>query len=84
MKNLTTISKLSKDEILDLLDFTDELKSKNQNSIEYKPLLGKTVIASFPPTSLITRLSFETGIFQLGANAINFPLNFEGKYLVMK
>ena len=82
MKNLISINRLSKDEIFDLLDFTDELKIKNEKGIDYKPLAGKTVIASFPPTSLITRLSFETGIFQLGAQAINFPLNFEGSYLV--
>ncbi|MBZ9685593.1 hypothetical protein G9F72_004405 [Clostridium estertheticum] len=82
MKNITSINKLSRDEIIDLIDFTDELKIKNKNGIEYKPLSGKTIITSFPPTSLITKLSFETGIFQLGAQAINFPLNFEGKYLL--
>jgi len=82
MKNLISINKLSKDEIIGLLDFTDEIKIKNEKGIEYKPLAGKTIIASFPPTSLITRLSFETGIFQLGAQAINFPLNFQGNYLM--
>ena len=82
MKNITSINKLSKAEIIDLLDFTDELKAKNKKGIEDKPLLGKTIVNSFPSTSLITKLSFETGIFQLGAQAINFPLNFEGKYLL--
>jgi len=82
MKSLITIGKLSTDEILGLLDFTDELKIKKEKSIDYKPLSGKTVVTSFPPTSLITRLSFETGIFQLGGNALNFPLNFEGKYML--
>ena len=55
MKNITSINKLSKDEIIELLDFTDKLKTKNENGIEYKPLSGKTIITSFPPTSLITR-----------------------------
>jgi len=79
MKDLTSLRRLSKDQIVDLLDFADEIKAKKDRGIEFKPLLGKTVITSFPPTSLRTRISFETGIFQLGAQAINMPIDFEGK-----
>lgn len=79
MKDLTNIKNLSKSQIVGLLGFADDLKKKYQNGIDYKPLLGKTVITAFPPTSLRTRISFETGIFQLGAQAISMPIDFEGK-----
>jgi len=79
MKDLISLRRLSNDQIIYLLDFADEIKAKKDRGIEFKPLLGKTVITSFPPTSLRTRISFETGIFQLGAQAINMPIDFEGK-----
>lgn len=79
MKNLTSIRNLSKNEVVGLLDFADALKKKYHKGIDYKPLLGKTVITAFPPTSLRTRISFETGIYQLGAQSINMPIDFEGK-----
>ncbi|WP_432663747.1 hypothetical protein R9X47_24550 [Wukongibacter baidiensis] len=79
MRDLISIRNLSKNEITGLLDFADDLKKKHQKGIDYKPLLGKTVITSFPPTSLRTRISFEAGIFQLGAQAINMPIDFEAK-----
>jgi len=79
MKDLISIKRLTKQEINDLLTLADELKEKNKRSEEYKPLRNKTVITSFPPTSLRTRISFETGIFQLGGNAINMQIEFEGK-----
>lgn len=79
MKNLTRIDILTKEEIVRLLNLADELKSKKQEGIVYKPLMDKTVITSFPPTSLRTRISFEAGIFQLGAQSINLPINFDGR-----
>lgn len=79
MKDFTCIRELTKNEVVGLLDFADDLKKKYQRGIEYKPLLGKTIITAFPPTSLRTRISFETGIFQLGAQSINMPIDFDGK-----
>lgn len=79
MKDLVSIPNLTKGQIISLLDFADELKEKHKRAEEYKPLKDKTVITSFPSTSLRTRISFETGIFQLGANPINMEIDFEGK-----
>lgn len=79
MKDMISIKMLTKQEIIDLLYFADELKEKNRRAEEYKPIKNKTVITSFPTTSLRTRISFETGIFQLGGNAINMQIEFDGK-----
>lgn len=79
LKDLVSIKDLTSDEITYLLDFADEIKQKHKNGEEYKPLKDKTVITAFPATSLRTRISFETGIFQLGANSINMEINFEAK-----
>lgn len=79
MKDLTCIRNLTQNEIIGLLDFADDLKKKYKRGLDYRPLLGKTVITAFPPTSLRTRISFETGIFQLGAQSINMPIEFKGR-----
>jgi ornithine carbamoyltransferase len=79
MKDLISIKKLTTGETLGLLDFADDLKEWHKKGKDYKPLKDKTVITSFPATSLRTRISFETGIFQLGANSINMEIDFEGK-----
>lgn len=78
MKDLISISKLSKEEIFNLLNLAGELKKKYYRKEEYKPLKDKTVITSFPANSLRTRISFETAIFQLGANSINMQIDLEG------
>lgn len=79
MKDLISIRAMEREEILNLLDFADKIKTKMYGGIDYKPLKDKTIITSFPPTSLRTRTSFETGIFQLGAHAINMPIDFQAK-----
>lgn len=79
MKDLVSIKMLTKEEIINLLYFADEMKKKNKRDEEYKPLKNKTVITSFPSTSLRTRISFEKGIFQLGGNPINMQIEFDGK-----
>lgn len=79
MKDLISIKDLSKEEINHLIDFADEIKKKYYNKQIFEPLKGKTVITSFPATSLRTRVSFETGIFQLGASPINMQIDFEAK-----
>lgn len=79
MKDLISLRQLSKDDAENLLDFADILKQNFKNGVEYKPLKGKTVITSFPSSSIRTRISFEAGIFQLGGNSINMEIEFEGK-----
>lgn len=76
MKSLANLQTLSQDRIISLLDLADELKVKHNYNIEYRPLVGKTILTVFPPTSLRTKISIEAGIFQLGAQAISIPDNF--------
>lgn len=68
MKDLLTIKEWSDIEILSLLDLADKIKSNpNQYSSE---LRNKTLAMLFQKTSTRTRISFESGIYQLGGNAI--------------
>ena len=76
MRKLTSIRHLSEKDIYGLLDFADQLKVRFHRGLNYKPLTGKTVITSFPPTSLRTRISYETGINQLGGQSINLQVEF--------
>lgn len=66
MKHLLKIGDLSKDEIIGILDLADDLKQKNKQGIEYKPLVGKTLGMIFQKSSTRTRVSFEVGMYQLG------------------
>lgn len=76
MKQLTSIRDLTGEEIYELLNFAEQLKIRFYRGLKYTPLLGKTVITSFPKTSLRTRISYETGINQLGGQSINLQVEF--------
>jgi ornithine carbamoyltransferase len=82
MKDLISIRDLTKDFIYYLFEQADSMKSRYLNGEVYKPLEGKTIIASFPPTSIRTRVTFETGIYQLGAQPLNLHMMFEDAELV--
>ncbi|MCM1991845.1 ornithine carbamoyltransferase [Oceanirhabdus seepicola] len=79
MRHLISLRDMERAEIDELMKFAYSVKERQRMGEEFKPLKGKTVITSFPSTSLRTRISFETGIFQLGANAINMEIDFEAK-----
>ena len=70
MKNLLKLADLSKDEIIDILNLADQLKYENKNGIEHKILKGKTLGMIFQKSSTRTRVSFETGMYQLGGQAL--------------
>jgi len=82
MKDLLSIKDLSKSQIYEMFADTKRIKIKNHNGNDLKPLLNKTVITSFPSSSLRTRITFESGINQLGGKVINIPIDFEGKELL--
>ncbi|HWP78600.1 MAG TPA: ornithine carbamoyltransferase [Candidatus Nitrosotenuis sp.] len=70
-KDVLTLGELDKREILNIIDFAINLKKDLKKGVS-KPLLkNKTLAMIFQKPSTRTRVSFETGMFQLGGNAIN-------------
>ena len=70
MKHLLKLKDLDKSEILDILNLADQLKYENHNGIEHHHLKGKTLGMIFQKSSTRTRVSFETGMYQLGGQAL--------------
>ena len=66
MKHLLKMLDLSENEILELLDLADQLKYELKHGIPHPLLQGKTLGMIFQKASTRTRVSFETGIYQLG------------------
>ena len=66
MNHLLKLLDLSKEEIIDILNLADQLKYELAHGIEHKLLAGKTLGMIFQKASTRTRVSFETGIYQLG------------------
>lgn len=74
-KDLLTLNELDKKEIEEILNNAIKLKKEIKAGI-YKPLLkNKTLAMIFQKSSTRTRVSFETGMYQLGGHALN--LSFE-------
>lgn len=70
MKNLLKMLDLSKEEIISILNLADQLKYENKNGISHHILKGKTLGMIFQKSSTRTRVSFETGMYQLGGQAL--------------
>ncbi len=66
MKHLLKMLDLSKEDIIGILNLADQLKYELAHGIEHKHLAGKTLGMIFQKASTRTRVSFETGIYQLG------------------
>lgn len=75
MNDLLKLLDLSKEEILELLDLADQLKYETKNNIEHHHLKGKTLGMIFEKSSTRTRVSFETGIYQLGGMGLFLSSN---------
>lgn len=70
MKHLLKLLDLSGEEIIKILDLADQLKYNQKNGISHEYLKGKTLAMIFEKNSTRTRVSFETGIYQLGGQGI--------------
>ncbi len=70
MNDLLKMSDLSKSDIIELLDIADKLKYERKHGIEHHILKGKSLGMIFQKSSTRTRVSFETGIYQLGGQAL--------------
>ena len=74
-KDLLTVYEISDKEFSELIDHSIKLKEENKTG-KGKPLLeNKTLAMLFEKPSTRTRVSFETGMLQLGGHTVNLSLN---------
>ena len=69
-KDLLSIHDLSVEEVNEILALAHELKAKQKAGIEHHLLKGKTLGMIFEKSSTRTRVSFQTGMYQLGGQAL--------------
>ena len=70
MNHLLSLLSVTPDEISELLNLADQLKYENKHGIPHKRLEGQTLGMIFQKSSTRTRVSFETGMYQLGGQAL--------------
>lgn len=71
MKNdLLKLLDLSGEDIITILNTADQLKYETKHNIHKDYLKGKTLAMIFEKNSTRTRVSFETGMYQLGGHAL--------------
>lgn len=70
MRNLLKLGDLTEQEITAILNTADQLKFELKNGIEHHYCKNKTLAMIFAKASTRTRVSFETGIFQLGGQGL--------------
>ena len=75
MKHLLTLADLTKEELYDLLDLADSLKKEVKKGVFTPYLRNKTLGMIFTKSSTRTRVSFETGMAQLGGTALYLNAN---------
>lgn len=75
MKHLLKMLDLSANDIIDILNLADNLKYSQKHGIAHRQLQGKTLGMIFEKSSTRTRVSFETGIFQLGGQGLFLNAN---------
>lgn len=69
-KDLIAMNDLSVGEVATIFDVAKKLKQKQKKGEPHQYLKGKTLVMIFSKASTRTRVSFETGFFQLGGHPI--------------
>ena len=69
-RDLLDLASLSPEELSRLLDLAIRLKAELRAGVEHPYLRGRTLAMIFQKPSLRTRITFETGMAQLGGHAI--------------
>ena len=69
-KDLLKMDDLTKEDILDILNLADQLKYEFKHGIPHETLKGKSLGMIFEKSSTRTRVSFETGMYQLGGKPL--------------
>jgi len=75
MKHLLKLSDVTADGIIEILNLADQLKYEKKNGITHHKLAGKTLGMIFSKSSTRTRVSFETGMYDLGGHALFLSSN---------
>jgi len=70
LRHFLTLKDFTKEEILEIIDTAVEIKKDLRSGVYKKELENKTLAMIFEKSSTRTRVSFETGIFQLGGHAL--------------
>ncbi|NCB28933.1 MAG: ornithine carbamoyltransferase [Clostridia bacterium] len=70
MKHLLKLLDCSTEDIIGILDLADQLKYEKKHNIPHRHLEGKSLGLIFQKSSTRTRVSFETGMYQLGGQAM--------------
>lgn len=78
-KDLLKLLDLSPDEISEILNLADKMKYNLRHGLKHNYLEGKTLAMIFTKASTRTRVSFETGMYQLGGHVV--VLSAEGSQL---
>jgi len=69
-RDLLSLQDLSREEIRGILTLARQLKQSQKRGATHRLLAGKTLAMVFEKPSLRTRVSFETGMIQLGGHAV--------------
>lgn len=70
MKHLLKMMDLETEDIFEILNLADQLKYEQAHGIPHNHLKGKTLGMIFQKASTRTRVSFETGMYQLGGHPL--------------
>jgi len=74
-KDFISIADYTREELEEILALTKELKEKTKRGEEHHLCKGKTMSMIFAKPSARTRISFETGMYQLGGYALYLSPN---------